>query len=208
MATNDLYFCRANCATNNRAWGFGFWLEEVDPISVGGDGLTVAKAIDANLTTELKNILSTAASVESYHAARRWTGPLAAGQLSIAAGDGSRAGNAMSNDNAIFFNLQQTAGPAKHNGGFFVAGQSDTDHSGSDWVAAYLAAQVAAFSAKLTSNFDAVSPETGRWRLVVVSKTIQPQTTFVGTPLDVTRATAAARVLTQSRRRQKVVGFS
>jgi len=207
MATGDLYFVRGNLSTNDRAWSIGFWLEEVDPISIGGDGLTVAKAVNGNLTTTMQSILSDTSTIDSWNAARRWTGPNAAGQVYPSFAPGLRTGSPLSNDNALFINLQQTVGPAKHNGGFFVAGQSADDSANSEFDATYLSTQVKSFTDALTSNFDAVSPESGRWRLVVISKTIQPQTTFVGTPLDVTRAVAASRVLTQSRRRQKVEGF-
>jgi len=208
MANGDLYYVRSNCSTSNRHWSFGFWLEEVDPLSAGGDGLTVAKAVDALLSLSLRGILCVAGELESWQASRRWTGPNAGGIVTLATGVGLRPGNPLPNDNAIYVNLQQIFGPAKHNGGFFIAGQSETDHSQSDWVTAYLNTEIKAFTDLLTQNFDAVSPETGRWRIVVVSKTIIPQTTPVGTPLDVTRAVAASRVLTQSRRRQKVVGFA
>lgn len=203
-----LYRCNVNCSTNNRAWSFGFWLREVDPISVGGDGLTVAEACDAQLTTGLRNILSGESSIESYDASLRVPGHNPAGRFYVATGSGLRSGAALSNDNALYVNLRQTYTDSAHNGGMFIAGQSEMDQSESKWESAYLAAQVDAFTTLLTGNFNAVGPATGRWTLGIFSKSVLPWTHLIGTFMDCTDAVATNRVMTQTRRRQKRRGFS
>lgn len=208
MATDDLYRCSINCSTNNRAWSTGFWLREVDPISSGGDGLTVATACDALLTSGLRDILSEESHIESYDASKRWPGHNPAGRFYVNPGEGIRTGNALSNDNAVYINLRQTYADSAHNGGMFVAGQSQSDQSASRWVDSYLTTQIEDFTDLLLGNFDAVSPETGRWTLGIFSKTVLPWTTpGLGTFMDCTGAKASARVMTQSRRRQKRRGF-
>ena len=208
MATGDLYYNRVNFSTNNRAWGIGFWLEEQDPISAGGDGRTVAIAAEAQLNAALRNVLSTDSEIESYHAAKRFVGANPAGSAFPTTSDGQRAGNALPNDNCLYLNLVQTAGEAKNNGGIYISGQSASDVSDSEFDTGYITTQVAALITALLGNFDAVSPEGGRWTLSVLSKTFTPPSTSIGTPLDVTAITASTRVLTQSRRRQLVTGFA
>lgn len=208
MATGDLYRCSANITTNNRHWSFGWWMEEQDPISAGGDGLVVAEAIDAQITTELRNCLSSDSDIESYQAYKRFVGFNPGGTFLVGTGDGQRAGDALPNDNCLYLNLVQTAGDAKNNGGMFISGQSASDVSDSQIDATYLSTQVAALRAAFLGNFDAVSPAGGRWTLSVLSQTITPPLTGIGTPLDVTAISATNRILTQSRRRQKARGLA
>lgn len=207
MATADIYYARINCSTNNRAWGTGFYVEEQDPISAGGDGLTVAKAIDAVLKTAILDILSVDSRLESIVCSKRFIGFNPAGMLNQQTATGTRAGDSLPNDNVLYFNFHQTAFAAKHNGGLFWCGQSITDHAKSKWVAGYLSTQVAAMSTALLANFDAIGGEAGRWRLIILSKRL-PFAMAIGTPIDVTNVIATDRVLTQSRRRQKVQGWS
>lgn len=203
-----LYRCSVNCSTNNRAWSFGFWLREVDPISAGGDGLTVAAACDAQLTTGLRNILSTESVIESYDASKRVPGHNPAGRFYVSTGTGLRSGDALANDNALYINLRQTYTDSAHNGGMFIAGQSEWDQSESKWVPAYLTAEVDAFTTLLLGNFNAVGPATGRWTLGIFTKNVLPWTHGIGTFMDCTDAVATGRVMTQSRRRQKRRGFT
>ena len=202
-----LYRCSVNCSTNNRAWSFGFWLREVDPISAGGDGYTVAEAVHTQLTTPLRNILSTDSVIESYDAAKRIPGHNPAGRFYVGTGAGLRPGAGLSNDNALYINLRQTYTDAAHNGGMFVAGQSTYDQSKSSWVDAYFVDEVKDFCAAMLGNFNAVSPASGRWTVGIFSKTVLPWTHDIGTFMDVTSCVATARVMTQSRRRQKRRGF-
>lgn len=205
--TDPLYRCSVNCSTNNRAWSFGFWMRQVDPISAGGDGYTVAEAMDAQLTTPLRNILSTDSVIESYDAALREPGNNPAGRFYVGTGAGLRSGAGMSNDNALYINLRQTYANAAHNGGMFIAGQSTYDQSQSSWVDAYFTSQVKDFCDAMLGNFDAVSPSAGRWTVGIFSKTVLPWTHVYGTFMDCTTCVATARVMTQSRRRQKRRGF-
>jgi len=202
-----LYRCSVNCSSNNRAWSFGFWVREVDPISAGGDGYTVAEAIDTQLTTPLRNLLSTDSTIESYTAAKRIPGHNPAGMFYVATGGGLRSGYAMSNDNALYINLRQTYTDAAHNGGMFIAGQSALDQSASSWVDAYYTNQIKDFCDAMLGNFNAVSPASGRWTAGIFSKTVIPWTHDIGTFMDLTTCVATQRVMTQSRRRQKRRGF-
>ena len=202
-----LYRCSVNCSTNNRAWSFGFWMREVDPIGSGGDGYTVAEAIDSQLTTPLRNILSADSVIESYDAAKRIPGHNPAGRFYVSTGTGLRSGPALSNDNALYINLRQTYTDSAHNGGMFVAGQSSYDQAGSSWVDAYFIDEVKDFTDAMLGNFDAVSPSSGRWTVGIFSKTVIPWTHEIGTFMDLTTCVATARVMTQSRRRQKRRGF-
>ena len=202
--SEPLYRCSVNCSTNNRAWSFGFWMREVDPISSGGDGYTVAEAMDAQLTTPLRNILSEDSHIESYDAALRIPGH---NRFYVGTGTGLRSGAALSNDNALYINLRQTYADSRHNGGMFVAGQSTYDQSASKWVDAYFTNQVTDFTDAMLGNFNAVSPSAGRWTVGIFSKTVIPWTYDIGTFMDLTTCVATGRVMTQSRRRQKRRGF-
>ena len=202
-----LYRCSVNCSTNNRAWSFGFWMRQVDPISSGGDGYTVAEAIDTQLTTKLRDILSTDSVIESYDAAKRIPGHNPAGRFYVSTGTGLRSGDALSNDNALYINLRQTYTDSAHNGGMFIAGQSATDQSASSWNHYYYTGQVKAFTDAMLGNFNAVSPSTGRWTVGIFSKSVIPWTHDIGTFMDMTTCVATKRVMTQSRRRQKRRGF-
>lgn len=207
MATGDIYRVDCDCDTNNRAWSFGFYLIERDDI-LTGDGLTVAKAVDATITTKLRDLLSPSSKVNSYHASKRYEGYNPAGRYYVPTGVGTQSGDPLSNDNALYIDLRQSYAPAKHNGGIYIAGQSASVCDGSTWAASYLSGAVKDFTDLLAGYFNAVSGEDGKWEMVVLSKTITPWTTGIGTPSDVTSAVANNRVMTQSRRRQKVKGFS
>jgi len=126
----------------------------------------------------------------------------------VSSGTGTNTGDPLSNDNALYIGLRQTYAAAKHNGGFYIAGQSQATCEGSTWSTSYLSGAVTDFTSLLDGYFHAVTPEVGKWEMVVLSKTIVPWTTGIGTPSVVTSAVANNRVMTQSRRRQKVKGFS
>jgi len=208
MATDDIYRCSINCSTNNRAWSFGFWVREMDPLSAGGDGLTVAEAVENHLNEGLRDILSGESVVESYDAAKRWPGHNPAGRAYVASGTGYRPTDALSNDNALYLSIRQTYTDSSHNGGMFIAGQAQIDQSASKWDDGYMTGRVKDFQDLLMGNFDAISPATGRWTLGVFSKKVLPWTiTGFGTFMDATGVQATARVMTQSRRRQKRKGF-
>lgn len=208
MATNDLYRIDVNCSTGNRQWSFGLWAEEVDPLDANGDGQTVSDAFYDHIEAELRAIISTGSQIGAVCANKRYVGFNPGGNTIPTTLMGLRTGSAMPNDNALVFNLQQSAAGAKHNGMLYIAGQTDSDQAGSEWLPAYFTGPVAAFATKLLAPFPALSPNTGTWRIVVLSKTISPPTTGIGTPLDVTKVSPVQRVMTQSRRRQKAHGFT
>ena len=123
-------------------------------------------------------------------------------------GVGTSAGDALSNDNALYIGLRQTYTDAKHNGGFYISGQSQSIQENSKWTSTYLDGAVKSFTDTLDDTFSALYPATGTWRLVIISKTMMPWLEPLGTVMNVTGAAANNRVMTQSRRRQKVRGFS
>ena len=207
MANGDIYRVSCDCSTNNRPWSFGFYIQEVDPIE-DGDGLTVAEACANKWTDQIRALLSTDSEVESWHAAKRYLGYNPAGRKYVDTGTGTQSGDALSNDNALYISLRQTYTDAAHNGGFYIAGQSQTIQESSKWSDSYMSGPVKAFTDTLSGNIDAVMPADGMWRMIVLSKTIRPIVGPFWTTMDVTSAQGNNRVMTQSRRRQKVRGFS
>jgi len=207
MAVDDIYRINCDCSTNNRAWSFGFYVKEVGNIS-SGDGLTVAEACSARWSTMVRALLSTDSHLESWHAAKRYDGYTPAGRSYNTTTVGTSSGDALSNDNCLYIGLRQTYTDAAHNGGFFLSGQSQTIQEGSKWTDSYLSGPVKTFTDTLEDNFAAMYPAVGIWRMVIVSKTMTPVIHPLGTVMNVTSAAANNRVMTQSRRRQKVKGFS
>ena len=124
------------------------------------------------------------------------------------AGVGTRPGDDLSNDNAAFFNLRQTAGDAKFNGGIYVAGQTQTDQDKGSWATAYVSGALQTFADVFQDAIDAISPDTGQIRPVVLSVKYTPAGTPIGTALDIVTATPTSRVMSQRRRKQKVQGWA
>jgi len=207
MATGDIYRVSCDCSTNNRHWSFGFYVKEVGDIETG-DGLTVAEACDYNFSTLVRACLSTDSRLESWHASKRYLGHNPAGRKYIDGGTGTESGDALSNDNCLYIGLRQTYTDAAHNGGFYISGQSQSIQAASKWDDTYLTNSVKPFTDVLPNNFSAQYPAAGTWRLVIISKTMMPWLEPLGTVMNVTGAAANNRVMTQSRRRQKVRGFS
>ena len=208
MATGDLWYNKLNFSTNNRAWSVGLWMEETTPLGVDDDGGIPARALNAHLQTQLLDVINVDTLYESCESYRRFPGESLPGFVRIVGGTGTRTGDAMPNDNALYINLRQEAQDAKHNGGIYIAGQSDSDHANSEWTSGYLSTQVTAFTDRLPLQVNAASGDVGTFRIVVLSKTFTPPSTTIGTPFDVTSAVATNRVLTQRRRAQKTRGFA
>jgi hypothetical protein len=122
-------------------------------------------------------------------------------------GLGNRAGEDLSNDNAVFFNLRQIAGDAKFNGGIYIAGQTAADQALGSWSASYLSNQLQTFGNVLEADITAVSPDTGTIEPVVLSKSYAPVATPIGTGLPIVTVTPTTRVMSQRRRQQKVQGW-
>jgi len=207
MATDDIYRISCDCSTNNRAWSFGFYVKEVDPIDTG-DGLTVAEACENQFTDLVRAVLSTDSYVESWHASKRYLGYNPAGRAYVSNGVGTQSGSALSNDNSLYINLRQTYTDAAHNGGVYISGQSQTIAEGSEWDNDYLTGAVKNLTDAFADYIHAVLPAEGKWRMIVLSKTMMPWVMALGTPMNVTSAQGANRIMTQSRRRQHVKGFS
>jgi hypothetical protein len=207
MATDDIYRIACDCSTNNRAWSFGFYVQEVDPIDTG-DGLTVAEACDAKWSVKVRDMLSNDTDLESWHASKRYLGNNPAGRKYVTTGAGTQSGYALTNDNALYIGLRQTYTDAAHNGGFYLAGQSQSVAEASKWADSYMAGAVKTFTDTLDGFIDAVSPAVGKWRMVIISKTMPDRPMPLGWVMDVTGAQGNNRIMTQSRRRQKVRGFS
>lgn len=208
MAQGDIYYVKINCSTNNRAWSFGLYAQAIDPDIPVDDAGPLARAVNAHIGVQLPAILSVESRFESVAAWRRFTGVGMAGFVQRQDSPGLRVGDAMPNDNAIFINLRQVFANARFNGGIYIAGQSDNDASGNEWVTAYLDTQVKAFTDRLPINIVAVGTDTGLWRFQVLSKAFTPAATPIGTPIDITDATASPRVQSQRRRAQKVRGWA
>jgi len=208
MATADLYYNTVDISTNNRPWSITFWLEEIDPISAGGDGLTVALAVEAQIVTALQAALSRDAQVERIVSSKRERGNNPTGRVQIGNVDGGQASDAMSNDNCWRLQFVQQAFAAKHNGGVNIAGIGEGDHNESRLTPGFVAVEAQNLADAFQGPYDAQSPESGRWRLVVFSKTIVPPTHDFGTAIAVTSVRVNSTILTQSARRQKVQGFA
>lgn len=208
MATGDLYYNRINLSCYNRALSFGLWSEETSPITPQDEGRVVADAIATLFATALPALLENEARFESVQSWRRYPSPSRAGFSVVAGGAGTRTGDTLPNDNALYINLRQIAADAKYNGGIFIGGCSAADHNDNKWQTAYLVGPVATFTALLDDAFNAVGTDTGQHRFVVLSKRYTPAGTTIGTPFDIVEAVAADRVMSQRRRRQKTQGWS
>lgn len=208
MSVGDIWFNRVNCSTNNRAWSFGLHTEVQTESSDPEDGGVWSRAILAAVNTPLIACLSTTSRLESVQSWRRYATDARAGMAISTAGVGTRSGNDLSNDNAAFFNLRQTAGDAKFNGGIYVAGQTQTDQDKGSWATAYVSGALQTFADVFEAAIDAISPDTGQIRPVVLSVKFTPAGTPIGTALDIVTATPTSRVMSQRRRKQKVQGWS
>ena len=208
MAVGDIWRAKFNCSTHGRGWSFGLWYEEDNPISEDYDGQIVSDAMAGHFTTALRDVLQIDSRFESVQTYSEWTSRVRAGLSVIENGVGTRTGNGMSNTNALHFNLRQTAAPAKHNAGFFIGGQSQSDADSDSWTSAYLVGPVASFAAQVLLGVNAIGPATGSWRAVCLSKTYVPPQTAVGTPFDVTSVRATKRVMSMRARKTRVIGWS
>lgn len=208
MAVGDLYKVSINCSTNNRGWSFGAWVQESSPITPADDAAVIARAVLGRIELQLQAVLTLSSWIESVQAWRRFPGPSLPGFVKKIGGRGTVVGTDMSNDNSLFINLRQSAQDARFNGGVNLAGQTDANHAGNVWDAAYLAGAVQSFANTLVGLFSAEIGDSGTFEWVVVSEAFTPPQNSIGTPFDVTAAVPADRVLTQRRRRQKSAGFT
>lgn len=208
MANGDIYKCKFNFSTNNRAWSFGTHVQEINPISEEGNGQIVAEAVQDHFRAQLQTCISQQSQFESVECWKLWVTPAMPGKSVVESGAGVRPGDSLPNDNALVLQLRQSAGAAKYNGMVFLAGQSETDHILNDWDTTYLETFVEILCLRFLDQIDAVSPAGGSWRTVVLSEKIEPQTTPVGVPLDVVQCVPTTRVMSQRRRKQKADGWS
>ena len=206
MAVSDIYYLRVNLSTDNRAHGFGFFVEEIDPSSDQLDAQLVADGWNDVKINALSAMLGTDTQIESIHAGRRWPTTSRAGLVVRSLTTGSRSGNATPLTNAMVIRLEQAAADAKHNGRIFIGGLSENDHTLNRWDDTYTNTTVQAFADSLLVDFNAVSPASGKWRTVVMSKALPAPPTTIGTPLVVTSVTPHRIVYTQKRRRTDVYG--
>ena len=208
MATGDLYYNRLHFSTNNRAWAWGLWVQEIDPSSDDQNAEIVALAVSAHFNASLLPCLSTESRFESVSTWKRHGTAAMPGTAVQIGSVGTRGSGAIPNDNAVVISLRQSAAAAKHNGQIFHAGQIQSDLNVNEWAVGYVNVQLTALAARFTLNIAAVSPASGTWRPVVVSETLDPPSTPVGTPLDITSAVPKNRVYSQRRRGQRVEGYS
>lgn len=208
MAVGDLYHNQINCSTDNRAWAFGLWAEEVSPAAPANSGNVVANAVHAHLQTALAGVLTDESRFESVQSWRRHPITSRPGFVQVLGGDGLRSGDSLPNNNVLFINLRQVAQDAKYNGGIYLSGQAENQSEDSHWTNAYLTTQIAAFEAVLSTFINAVGGDSGQWRFVVLSKSFLPAATPIGTPFDIVDAKASTRIMTQRRRTTKVRGWS
>lgn len=208
MAVSDLYFNKINLESDNRSLSFGLWCEEISPAVPANTGTTVANAVQAHLNATLRDLLSTESSFQSVQSWRRFPTSSRAGFVDAPTKSGTRTGNTMPLNNALFIQLLQEAQDAKYNGGIFIGGCSELDASQSEWTSGFFGTQVAAFNAVLPTAINAVGGDSGQWRFVALSKAFLPSATPIGTPFDITGTAASLRVMTQRRRTTKVRGFS
>ena len=208
MTVGDIYLNKFNVSTNNRAWSFGLYVQEIDPISPEDDANVVARAVNAHLATQLLAILGTDSRFESVASWRRFPTSSMAGFVNRQDSPGLRSGTQLPNDNAIHISLRQDAANARFNGAIFIGGQTDTDAVLNDWATLYYETQIQAFTDRLPLDIGSVGADQGLWRFVVLSKAFVPAATPIGTPLSVTEGFASTRVQTQRRRAQKVRGYA
>lgn len=208
MATSDLWKCKFNFSIWDRAWSFSLWYEETTPISVANDGQIVAVAMHAHFNTVLRNVLSDDGRFESVQAFKRHTTSGRAGLAIADPGTGNRSGDAAPANNCVYIKLQQIFAPAANNAGISLGGQSESDFTDNGFNTVYKLVNLPAFTDQLMVNVAAVGPAVGVWRLVLLSKTLTPPTTPIGTPIVVTNAEFSDRIMTQRRRSTKTMGWA
>lgn len=207
MAVDDLYYVKFNASISSVPYSFGFYVKETSALTPVDDGGVVARACNAHFGTAYLACFSSGGRFESVQSWRRHPGPSRPGYVLRQASSGTRAGNPMPAGTALFINLRQTTQDAKYNGGIYLSGQSDTDHLDNEWVAAYLSTQVKAFTDLFPNVINAVGPDTGQFQVQVLSKTFVPASTPIGTPFQITSASATNRVMSQRRRTSKIRGY-
>lgn len=208
MAVSDIFYNKINLESDNRSLSFGLWCEEISPAAPADSGTVIANAVQSHINATLRDLLSTESSFQSVQSWRRSPQPCRPGFVDAPTKSGTRTGNTMPLNNALFIQLLQSVADAKYNGGIYIGGLSETDAADSEWLAAFYSTQVAAFTAVLSTPINAVGGDSGQWRFVCLSEAFLPAATPIGTPFDVTGAAASLRVMTQRRRTTKVRGFS
>lgn len=208
MALGDLWYAKVNCSTNNRGWSFGFWCEEQVPITPTNEGRVLSDALMALFTLPLAASLCNDGFFESVQAWRRFPLPARAGFSLLDGAAGTRIGDAMPNDNALFIALRQDEQDAKYNGAIYLSGQSDDDNDLNKWDAAYLAGAIKTFTDLFPVTVTAVGGDTGTFEIGVVSKAFTPSVTPIGTFFPCVEAIASDRVMSQRRRAQKNRGYA
>ncbi len=207
MAVGDIYYAKFNFSTENCPFSFGFYLREETNLAPVDDGGAVARAVNAHFGTAILAILSDQGFFESVQCHRRTPASSRPGYVIRQGSAGLLTGDPMPNSNCIFINLRQEAQDAKFNGGIYMGGQSDANHTGNEWGSTYLSTQVKAFTDLIPAVINAVGPDVGTWQVQVLSKTFVPPSTPIGTPFLVTSATATSRVMSQRRRTSKIRGW-
>lgn len=207
MAIGDIYSVSFNCSSNNRAWSFGCHALEESNSSDPDDAGVLSRACSTHFESTLKAILGDNSFFESVEAYKVWPSPVLSGYTPIADGLGTAGSDEMSNDNALVIQLRQDQGAAKFNGTIFLAGQIQGNHSQNVWNGPYLTGAVKAFADQFAVSVPADSPESGSWKLAVLSKKFVPPATAEGTALEIVSAVASNRVFSQRRRKQRVQGF-
>lgn len=208
MAVGDIYFCKTNTSWNTRGWSWGVWLEEITPAAPSDTGQTPAAAWYAHINTAYLNILSNECRFESVECWRRHPTSSRPGLVNVVGGIGTVSGPALPNNCTLYVKLLQSASDARHNTGVHISGCSRNQTDNNEFLSAHLTGPIKTFTDLLDDVINAAGGDSGQWRVVCLSKTYLPASTPIGTPFDVTKAVANARIMTQRRRGAKVLGWS
>jgi hypothetical protein len=208
MTVNDLYFTKIQGSTNNRAWSFGVWLKETVDSSDPENSQIVADSVFLIMSVALPPCLSVDSWFESVTVWKRWAFQGRPGNVLSAAGQGTRPGRAMSNDNALFVNMRQDTVNAKYNGAIYLSGLSENDQDNNYWDDTFLQGPIQTFLDVFDAPVVAGGGNSGSWAWSVVSKAFSPPSTPLGTAFEIFKAVPNNRVASQRRRRNKVVGWA
>ena len=208
MAVNDIYRVTFNFTTNNRPWQFTIHVKETVASSDQNRADIVAEACAVHFQNELVACFRSETLFQSVYACRLVPSENLAGNWVIRGAQSAIAGDSLPNDNAWVINLRQDTGAAKYNGRIFLSGLYDGAIDKNELSITFFNTQAFPLAQRFSVDIQAVSPESGTWSVVVLSKAYTPAQTGYGTPLEVTSSVARKRIFTMGSRRSKNKGVS
>jgi hypothetical protein len=204
MAVGNIYRVSVQTTTGSSVESFNMHYEEIDPSSPDGDADLLAEAWRLAHQTAYQAVLANNVRLCNVRAWRVGI-PGYPGLAIFPNVAGTVAANGLPSNKAMIFKLVQFSAGAKKNGRIFIAGISELSVVGNELDITFRAGPARTFANGLLSDLTAAGPGAGRWRLVILSKTITPPSFPWGTPLDVSEVNVNPVVGTQRRRSSKAL---